>query len=196
MIFVPAPRSSASKAAPPPPRERRRRRKPPAECPQSRQTRRLRPRRAHAWRRAKALWTVGEGLELGLRAESAARAWARAAAEALESPEAGLALGVDLAAVEGLALIVFTEDFVSGIDLGKAPSSFWIVLVGVRMQFFRKPPKGAFDVARARLAINAQHLIGITHSPWTPFGFGAGPARPMLFVNVGLGEAPRNPALR
>ena len=44
---------------------------------------------------------------------------AGAAAEALEALEARLALGVDLAAVEGLALVVVAEDFVGGVQLGE-----------------------------------------------------------------------------
>src|SRR5262249_31751855 len=52
------------------------------------------------------------------------------------------------------------------------------------MELFRKFAVGAFDVACARLAINAQHLIGITHPPGTPFDFGGQPRRPMLFDSL------------
>ena len=55
-------------------------------------------------------------------------------AEAFKALEARLAFGVDLAAVEGLALVGFAEDLVGGIELGEARGRLRIVLVGVRMQ--------------------------------------------------------------
>src|SRR5262249_10479158 len=68
----------------------------------------------------RALGAPGEGLEIAARIaplpEAAARALA--AAEALEALEARLALGVDLAAVERLALIFLAQDLVGGIELG------------------------------------------------------------------------------
>ena len=53
---------------------------------------------------------------------------------AFEALEARLALGVDLAAVEGLALLVVADDLVGGIELGEARGRLGIVLVGVGMQ--------------------------------------------------------------
>src|ERR1700722_7142241 len=139
--------------------------------------------------------TEVERLELGLRAKSGAGARAGAAAESLKSLEARLALGIDLAAVECFALVILAEDFIRRIDFGKARRRIGIVLVGVGMQFFRKAPEGTFDVGCTRLAIDAQHLIGISHSPWTPFGSGAGPACPALFDSTMWDFADR-PAMR
>ena len=80
----------------------------------------------------------------------------RAAAKALKALETRLAFGVDLAAVERLALVLIAEEFVGGIQLGKARRRLRIVLVGVGMQLLGEPPVGALDVARTRLAIEAQ----------------------------------------
>src|SRR5262249_42200863 len=63
------------------------------------------------------------------------------------------------------------------------------------MELFRKFAVGAFDVACARLAINAQHLIGITHPPWTPFDFGGQPRRQMLFDSL-MWDLRNRPAIR
>ena len=60
---------------------------------------------------------------------------ARLPAEAFEALEARLAFGVDLAAVEGLALVVVADDLVGGVELGEARGRLRVVLVGVGMQF-------------------------------------------------------------
>src|SRR5688572_12748245 len=65
-------------------------------------------RRAAAARAAQALRAPGETLEISLA--PAERCAARAAAETLEALKARLALGVDLAAVERLALGIVTDD--------------------------------------------------------------------------------------
>ena len=101
-----------------------------------------------------------EAFEIAVAAEAGTRAGAAAAVKTLE---ARLALGVDLAAVERLALVLVAEDFVRGVELGKARRRLRIVLVGVGMQLLCQAPIGALDVGRARLAIDPQDLIGITH---------------------------------
>ena len=106
-------------------------------------------------------------VRVGTEPGAPARSWPASEA-AVEALEARLALGVDLAAIEGFALVLVGEQFIGGIQLGKARRRLWIVLVGVRMQFFRKLAVGAFDIARACLAIDAQDLIGITHPCRTP----------------------------
>src|ERR1700676_148035 len=116
--------------------------------------------------------TEAETFEIGVAAETGT--WVGAAAA--KTMEAGLALGIDLAAIERLALVLVLEDLVGGIQLGKARRRLRIVLVGVGMQLFRQAPIGALDVGRARLAIDAQDLIGITHPQATPLVFRAGPA--------------------
>src|SRR4029453_5474685 len=58
--------------------------------------------------------------------------------EAFETLETRLAFRIDLAAVECLALVGIANDFVWGIELGEARGGFGIVLVGIRVQFFRE----------------------------------------------------------
>src|ERR1700730_9371197 len=85
------------------------------------------------------------------------------AAEALEAAKPRLALGVDLAAVEGLALVVLAEDLVGRIQLGKPLRRLGVVLVGVGMQLLGVLPKGALDRSRIRIPPNPQHFIGVAH---------------------------------
>ncbi len=54
-------------------------------------------------------------------------------AETFEALEARLALGIDLAAVERLALVGIADDLVGGVQLRKARRRLRVVLVGVRM---------------------------------------------------------------
>ena len=125
-------------------------------------------------------------IRVGTEPGAAARLGPRpTAAEALE---ARLALGVDLAAIERLALVFVAEQLIRGIQLGKARRRLWIVLVGVGMQFFCKLAIGAFDIARARLAIDAQDLIGITHPRRTPSQFRGRPRLPNWFPRPSMWE--------
>ena len=71
--------------------------------------------------------------------------------DALEALEARLALGIDLAAVERLALVVVAEDFIGGVQLGELRRRLLVLLVGVGMQLLREPPEGALDRRRARI---------------------------------------------
>src|SRR5262245_22272214 len=69
---------------------------------------------------------VGEGLKRALAFKPALPG-----AEALEALEARLALGVDLATVERLALVGITENLIGGVELGEAARGLRIALVGV-----------------------------------------------------------------
>ena len=109
-----------------------------------------------------------------IRIAAEAGTWVGAAAA--KTLETGLALGIDLAAIERLALVLVLEDLMRGVQLGKARRRLRIVLVGVGMQLFCLAPIGALDVGRASLAIDPQDLIGITHPQATPLVFRAGPA--------------------
>ena len=113
----------------------------------------------------KAFRTEAESLEFRLGREAARAAAAAAGAKSLETVETRLTLGVDLAAVKGFAFVFLAENLVRGIELGKARGRLGVVLVGVGMQLLRLAPEGAFDLGLTRLAIDAQHLIGIAHSP-------------------------------
>ncbi len=83
---------------------------------------------------------------------------------ALEAGEARLALGVDLAGVERLALLLVAENFVGAVQLGEASRGFRIVLVGVWMQLLGELPEGALDIGRARPSRHPQDIIGVAHS--------------------------------
>ena len=70
-------------------------------------------------------------------------------AEAFEAAEARLALGIDLAAIERLALVVVAEDLIGGVELGEPHRRLGVVLVGVGMQLLGEPPIGLLDIALA-----------------------------------------------
>src|SRR5262249_32896212 len=94
-------------------------------------------------------------------AEAAARP--TPAAETFEALETRLALGVDLAAIEGFALVRFAQDFISGVQLGKARGCLRVMLVGVRMQLLRLPAERTSDLGGTRGLRHPQDLIGLTH---------------------------------
>src|SRR4029079_4205035 len=96
------------------------------------------PARAlHAFR------SPGEGLERAiLAAERATGAGAgtapRTRAKTLETLKARLAFGVDLAAIEVLALVVVANDLVGRVQLGKPRRRLGIGLVGVGVELLGK----------------------------------------------------------
>jgi len=77
--------------------------------------------------------------------------------------KARLAFGIDLAAVEGLALLVVAEDFIGGVEFGEFSGRFRVLFVGVGVQLFRHPPEGALDVSRTGPLGHPQDLIGVAH---------------------------------
>src|SRR5262249_21541609 len=77
--------------------------------------------------------------------------------------EARLALGVDLAAIEGFALVRLAQDFIGSVQLGKARGCPRVVLVGVRMQLLRLPAERTFDLGGTRCLRHPQDVIGVTH---------------------------------
>src|SRR5262245_59863998 len=95
-----------------------------------------------------------------------AKAAARPApgAETLKALETRLAVGVDLAAIEGLAPVRLAQNFVSSVQLGKARGRPRVVLVGVRMQLLRLPAESTFDLGGARCLRYPQDVIGVTHA--------------------------------
>src|SRR5262249_7770360 len=84
-------------------------------------------------------------------------------AEPLKALEARLALGVDLAAIEGFALVRLAQDFIGSVQLGKARGCPRVVLVGVRMQLLRLPAERTFDLGGTRCLRHPQDVIGVTH---------------------------------
>src|SRR5216684_1885819 len=105
------------------------------------------------------LGSPGEALEMAFASESTRSA---ASPRRFETVESRLALGIDLAAVECLALLLVAEQLVSGIELGELRRGR-VLLVGVGMQLFRQAPEGSLDVLRTRRLLHPQDLIGVAH---------------------------------
>src|SRR5262249_31292387 len=108
----------------------------------------------------KAITPPAEGFENAVRAEAALPA---TMAEPLKALESRLAFGIDLAAIESLALALLAQDFVGRVQLCKARSSPRVVLVGVRMQLLRLPAEGALYLRSARGLRYPKNIIGVTH---------------------------------
>ena len=82
--------------------------------------------------------------------------------ETLELGRPGLALGVDLAAVKGSALLVIAEDFVSRADFGETLLRLrFFALVGVVL--LGELAKRGLYFRRARSFRHAKNVIRITH---------------------------------
>src|SRR5664279_3202914 len=77
--------------------------------------------------------------------------------------EARLALGVDFAAIELLALVLVADDLVGRVQLGKARLGFRIVLVGIGVMLLGKLAIGALDRRSAGAPRHPQDLIGVAH---------------------------------
>src|SRR5262249_21129675 len=102
----------------------------------------------------------GEGLEMACASEPARPP---PGARRLETVESRLALGIDLAAIERLALLLVAEHLVGGVEFGKLCRRFCVLLVGVGMQLFRQPPEGSFDLLLASRLLHPQDIIGVAH---------------------------------
>ena len=88
--------------------------------------------------------------------------WLGAKAEAFELRRPRLALRVDLAAIEGLALLVVAEDLVRRAHFRETLLRLRLLaLVGV--VFLGQLAKRGFDFRFARRLGNAKHVIWITH---------------------------------
>src|SRR5664279_4244081 len=112
---------------------------------------------AAAARALEAVMAEVEGFEMAGARPPAARL------RTFEAAEARLALGVDLAVVERLALLVVAGDLVGGIEFGEARGRLGVVLVGVGMQLLGEPPVGALDLGLARTLRYPQDLVGVAH---------------------------------
>ena len=126
------------------------------------------------------LWAEIKAFEIGVGTEAAGTRPRAAAAESFKPLEARLALGIDLAAVECLAFVRVAKKLMRRVQFGKARCRFGIVLIGVGMQFFCKLAIGAFDVACACFAIDAQDLVGIAHPRRAPLKCRGLPRLPTL----------------
>src|SRR5204862_6785197 len=95
-----------------------------------------------------------------IKAAGAGSATRIASGKALESR---LALGIDLAAVELLALVLVSDDLVGRIDFGKARGGLRIVLVVVGVVLLGELAIGALDRRSAGAPRHPQDLIGVAH---------------------------------
>src|SRR5260370_10431204 len=77
--------------------------------------------------------------------------------------EARLALGVDFAAVELLALGLVADDLVGRVELGKTLRGLRIVLVAVGVMLLGELAIGALDRRSAGAPLHPQDLIGVAH---------------------------------
>src|SRR6185436_17566291 len=102
------------------------------------------------------------GLEAARPTGAAARVAAGKAATR-KTLESRLALGVDLAAIELLALVLVADDLVGGIDLGKACSRLRIVLGVVGVMLLGELAIGTLDRRSAGAPRHPQDLIGVAH---------------------------------
>src|SRR5262249_17973965 len=118
---------------------------------------------AEAATRAGTLKSFGPEAERFERA-LAAEASSRRRAKALESLEARLAFGVDLAPVKSLTLIGIADDFMRGVKLGKAGRGLGVLLVGVGMVLLGELAERALDLGSARAPGHPQHVIGVAHA--------------------------------
>ena len=107
------------------------------------------------------------------------------AAEAFKALEARLALRVDLAAVERLALVVVADDLVGAVELGELGRRLRVLLVGIRVQLLRKLAISLLDVFLARAFRHPQHLIGVAHPCNSDESPSAGLWPNSLLLNVG-----------
>src|SRR5262245_54321415 len=106
------------------------------------------PSAASTARAPEAVGTETETLEM--RATTRIKTAARLRTETFEALETRLAFRVDLTTIKCLALVGIAHDLIGGVKFGETRGRLRIVLVGIRMQFFREPAIGAFDIAFAR----------------------------------------------
>ena len=69
------------------------------------------------------------------------------------------ALGIDLAAIEGLALLVVADNLIGGIQLGEARGRLRIVLVGIGVQLLGELAVGALQFLLRGGAGDAEDLV-------------------------------------
>src|SRR5262249_47926020 len=110
--------------------------------------------------------------------------------KAFEAAKFRLTLGIDLAAVERFAFVLFTKDLVGRVEFGKALGRLGIVLVGVGVQLLGELAKRTLDRRSIRILFHPQHLIGVAHREFLRFSTGI---RHRLFgSNVGVKHRFRN----
>src|SRR5665213_503505 len=99
----------------------------------------------------------------GPRLETTARAARTRVAAARKALKPWLAVGIDLAAIELLALVLVADDLVGRVQLGKPLRSLRIVLVAVRVVLLGELAIGALDRRSVGAPRHPQDLIGVAH---------------------------------
>ena len=87
-----------------------------------------------------------------------------AARRALETLEALLAGSIDLAAVEGAAVLLVADDLIGLVQRGKTVLRLGIVRILVRMMLLGELAVRRLDVLGRGALRHAQHVIGILHA--------------------------------
>ena len=71
---------------------------------------------------------------------------------------------VDLAAIEARALLRVAQQIVGGTDVLEFPLRILVPGIEVGVQLLREPAIGLLDFRRRRVALDAQHLVGIARA--------------------------------
>jgi hypothetical protein len=119
-----------------------------------------------------------------LRAGSSAARAVPATEAARPEGHRGVAVGVDLAAVETGALVLVAQQVIGLGDVGETLRRLRIVLVAIGVQFLGKLAVGGLDVLLARVAGNAQGGIGIGHGVLARWNTDAAQARDTFLHGV------------
>src|SRR6202011_6173128 len=107
--------------------------------------------------------SAGAPARIAAARKTATRKAATRKAATRKALEPWLALGIDLAAIELLALVLVADDLVGRIQLGKARRGSRIVLVGIGVMLLGELAIGALDRRSAGAPRHPQDLIGVAH---------------------------------
>src|ERR1700730_4252418 len=107
--------------------------------------------------------SAGAPARIAAARKTATRKAATRKAATRKALEPRLALGIDLAAIELLALVLVADDLVGRVQLGKARRRFRIVLVGIGVMLLGELAIGALDRRSAGAPRHPQDLIGVAH---------------------------------
>ena len=114
---------------------------------------------------------VGVAYELGgrtYRTRARSVPTTRLRTEPFEALETWLTFGVNLSAIKCFALVAVANNFVCGVEFSEVRCRLRIVLVGVRVQFFREAPISTLDIGLACTLGNPQDFVGVAHRIQTP----------------------------
>jgi hypothetical protein len=119
-----------------------------------------------AARTTETIRSEAEVFEMRTRARSVPTT--RLRTEPFEALETWLTFGVNLSAIKCFALVAVANNFVCGVEFSEVRCRLRIVLVGVRVQFFREAPISTLDIGLACTLGNPQDFVGVAHRIQTP----------------------------